>query len=370
MEKWLKKRADASTGDALVFPGNENYYNIYRLQKDRLETHVFPFVNAGLVAFGEGGYQIYSDHGLLHVNAVIKIAGQLLGCTNEDSDIRLSPYEVFLFLMSALAHDAGNLEGRERHEIRAFKVLNAPETKVMNNPFEMRSIHDIAVSHTAKKLLGGGKDKDTISKLKGQISFSSIPFRPQSIAALLRISDEICEDQSRIPRVLLGNASIRTGPSAPFLFFGNSITSVDIINNEVIINIEISEDLVENPLKFNKVVLDDNGDVKFNSTGLETKEAEIFLSEEILDRLTKIHLEWVYCIRYLRDIIIVNQIRSEISISIEQKDDYVAYIVNVASINLGEYGYPSGASRIDNGSLSPESLKMKLETGRVEKGVQ
>ena len=73
---------------------------------------IYPLIGAATSAEDQG---IYTDHGPDHFDSVIRYAGKLLNLPvviEGNEKICISPYEVFILLVSILLHDAGNIYGR------------------------------------------------------------------------------------------------------------------------------------------------------------------------------------------------------------------------------------------------------------------
>ena len=331
LEEWLQEKARKTPND---FPNRDkNYFDLYKVQKEKFSQHVYPFLNAAMVvmevASGSTSKRahLYTDHGLKHVDAVIETTGRLLGCVKKTSKIKLTPYEVYLLLMAILSHDAGNIEGRNDHQFKVHKLLMSGPTKVLDDGFEARQIHDIAASHTSKGLISDRKSKDTISELPRERSYGSTRYHPRRIAALLRFADEICEDQKRVPSVLLDQPEVSTGPSAPYLYFGQSITSVDILKDEQSIRIQfdLSPEHVLGPIRF---------------TNSEGRAEEEFLIDVVLSRLGKIRRERTYCFRFLHGVIEYAIVTAEINV-VERTQDGNFKVHPVGIVDLSEADYPS-----------------------------
>lgn len=354
LELWLKSKASKSKNR---FPRAADYFSIYEQQKAKFVEHIYPHVNAGLVAReGGDGVQMYTDHGVGHVEAVIKVAGLLLGCRDAKSAINLDPYEVFLLLICILAHDAGNIEGRAGHELKVAKMLNNPLTKAISETAEVREIHEIARAHTAKGLVSGKKEKDTISSLKVSDNRLGIPYRKRAIASLLRLADEICEDQSRIPLIAFDSPDVVNGPSAPHLYYGKSISSVniDITNKSIDLQFEIEECHIFTPLSY----VDTDGTQKSK-----------YLIEEILSRLHKLRLEWIYCSRYLRGVVEIDSITASISVLIDNAAEYTQDLVNIVTMNLSDVGYPEDSRTLVSqySLVEVENLKQSVNSEKEKR---
>lgn len=339
LEEWLQEKAKRKPTS---FPNrDQNYFNLYDAQKAKFSQHIYPHVNSAMTVLDgprvESGSEptVYTDHGIGHTNAVIETAGRLLGCSRKNSRLSLEPYEVYLLLMTILSHDAGNIEGRRDHQMKIYKLLDQRLTKVLDDTVEMREIHDIAQSHTGKGIVSGLESKDTIVSLGKEKTLSSIVYHPRRIAALLRFADEICEDRKRIPEILLNNPSVSSGPSVPYLRFGQSITSVDILKDRQSIRIQfdLQPEHVLRPLEF------------VNNEGQIQKK---YLIDVVMSRLGKIRRERSYCFRFLHGVVEFASVTADINV-IEEADDGNFRAHPMGTIDMSEADYPS---EIDDRFLS------------------
>ena len=331
LEEWLQEKAKKKPN---LFPNrDQNYFDLYKAQKAKFSQHIYPHINSAMVAMdspstGDSkGITVYTDHGIGHTDAVIETAGRLLGCARKNSKLNLEPYEIYLLLMTILSHDAGNIEGRGDHQLKIYKLLGHEPTKVLDDTVEMREIHDIAKSHTGKGLVSGLESKDTIVSLEKEKTLSSIVYHPRRIAALLRFADEICEDRKRIPSILMSNPSVSGGPSAPYLYFGLSITSVDILKDKQSIRIQfdLRPEHVLKPLVFNDI----RGQLQ-----------EKYLIDEVMSRLGKIRRERSYCFRFLHGIIEFVSVTADVNV-IEEGADGNFKAHTIGTIDMSEADYPS-----------------------------
>ncbi|EHH1226311.1 hypothetical protein J7G27_002583 [Vibrio vulnificus] len=324
LEEWLKIKALETT----CFPSGKNdYFDRYWQIKSYLAQHVYPYIAAGTSA-EDGG--VYTDHSLDHFNSVIRYAGELLGLEKEsvsaESKINLKPYEVFITLVSILLHDAGNINGRRGHETQALKIFTGMGDALCPDQFEAAPIAKIARAHGGKVRVGEKESKDTIEslRLKDKDSYHGITFRPKLIAALVRFADEICEDRSRAARFLLNNENLPT-KSEVFHKYASSISSVDVdlADRSIKIKFEMfKEDVIRT---FGK----DNGSNHDN----------VFLIDEINERLEKMFCELHYCKKYMYELSHIHRIKVNIEIydeDFEPLDECKAFV-------LEDLGYPNSS---------------------------
>jgi hypothetical protein len=172
-----------------AFPGEVAYYNRYVEVSEFLRREVHPHVAVG-AALADGNF--LNDHGPDHIEAVIRRASELVafaGC-------ELSAYEIYILLLAIQIHDVGNILGRIPHEKRPRDLSATLDVKMGPDRMEKRLIFDIGEAH------GGdvNGDKDTIGQLQERANILNHPVRPQYLAAILRLADELADDRSRAAR--------------------------------------------------------------------------------------------------------------------------------------------------------------------------
>lgn len=344
LEWWLKEKALQKN----FFPqGRDNYFDNYWKIKTTLANDVYKWIGAGTSSEDQG---VYTDHSLDHFNAVIKYAGELVGISSEDMaqktipDLKLNPYEVYILLVSILLHDAGNINGRLGHETEAEKIFIGLGKAVCPDNFEAKPIAKIAEAHGGKMKSG---DKDTIrGKVREEnTSYSSITFRPQLIAALVRFADEICEDRSRAARFMIQNGSL---PDESKIFHGyaNAITSVDVDLPSKLISIKYELEKQDAIITFSKK---DKNDNVFQQ----------YLIDEIFERLEKMYRELCYCRAFMQDVVLINKVRATVKIYGDEDEPLEQ------AFELKETGYPSTTFSFEASypDWSGEKVKEKMEAG-------
>lgn len=327
IEVWFEERQS----DTKAFPnGANNYFDKYWRIKQYLADYIYKYIGAGTSA-EDGG--IYTDHSIDHFNCVIRYAGKLLGIPDDYSAgnsalIELSPYEVFIMLVSILMHDAGNIEGRRGHEKHPQKILEKHFKTEIPDKFEAKPIADIAQAHGGKaKDASGNISKDTFSLLRQDDSYSGKRYRPKLIAAIVRFADEICEDRSRASAYHIGENKLPE-KSEVYHQYAASITSVDVDAQSKRINIkfELPKDVVTKT--FGKDVGKD-------------KPKRCFLIDEINERLEKMYCELLYCKQHIIEVMHINQIRATIVIYDVTSDGCLGDMLESKVFELKEVGYPS-----------------------------
>ena len=172
---------------------NADYWARYTHLLAALREQVYPHVNAGLSCLSKSP-GIYTDHGPDHFDEVVRYAGFLLGLPG-NTEVGLKPYEIYLLLCAIRLHDAGNIEGREEHEMQVGAMLALYGGSISHDQTEATLIARIAQAHGGRTLSG---DRDTIGELPPDgTPVAAITCRPRQVAALVRFADEICEHKSR-----------------------------------------------------------------------------------------------------------------------------------------------------------------------------
>lgn len=310
------------------FPaGSTEYFNRYKQIKAYMEREIYKWVGSGTSAEDQG---VYTDHSIDHFNAVIRFAGKLIDI-NEDNKSKLSPYEIYMTLVSILLHDAGNIEGRRGHEKKALKIFLDIGKAVCPDHFEAKFIASIAEAHGGERVLpDNSTTKDTISHLKEEDSYGSISYRPQLIAALVRFADEICESRNRAARFLLDGGKLPKW-SEIYHKYADTITSVEVDIKGKCINLKYDIGTKSLSRTFGK--------------GSKDNIRDGFLIDEIFSRLEKMYHELHYCRRFMIDEVRIDKIKASIDIYDDDRDwedpNYMSHI-DQNILLLEERGYPSG----------------------------
>lgn len=329
IESWFKEHQT----ETKAFPnGSNSYFNKYWRIKEYLAEHVYKHIGAGTSA-EDGG--IYTDHSIDHFNCVIRYAGKLLGIpddynSGDEVKLGLSPYEVFIMLVSILLHDAGNIEGRRGHEKHPQKILEKELKTEIPDRFEAKPIADIAQAHGGKfKDSNGQISKDTFSLLKSHDTYGGKSYRPKLIAAIVRFADEICEDRSRASKYHIDQNKLPK-KSEVYHQYAASITSVDIDLRSKWVNVKFELTKSNVTQKFGKDV------------GLE-KPKDCFLIDEINERLEKMYCELLYCKPHMIEVVHINQVRANVVIYNSTNDEYLGDVFESHVFELKEEGYPTSS---------------------------
>lgn len=199
--KWLFENYEANHSTGFPGGGKVHYDTVLWNTHDYLNEHVHPTVQNRAELIDKGVY--LTDHGAKHIELVLNRISELVGKGDSFKAEGLArgvyrpslmPYEVFLIVMAAHFHDVGNMYGREGHEKRILEVMEMSGALKPIDWAERRLIASIASCHGGK--IAG--DKDTIRHLPaGDQQNGSVHYRPQLLAAVLRLADELADEYSR-----------------------------------------------------------------------------------------------------------------------------------------------------------------------------
>lgn len=317
LESWIRKSELQE-----LFPATgTNYSSNYNSIATYLNINVHPNVTMGAILqqieqesrLSIEDVTYLNDHGPSHVNMVIRRASDLLS----KSQVKLSPYEAYLLLLSIHFHDIGIWLGRDFHERRISEIMNIPEIKELlpKDRSILRVICEIAKAH-------GGYyegDKDTLSPVTSVTHLNSQPIRNRFLAAVLRLADELADDKTRSQQ--FDKERIPTY-SKIYHNYSDALISVDIKQREIDLKFEYTK-------------------AKAKESFLKAKESseEIYLLDEIYNRTLKMLHEKQYCSRFLMSHgICIDRIR--VAIEICDDDDLTGEPLKTFSYTLQEKGYP------------------------------
>lgn len=300
-----------------VFPHGKDYVNIYEQFKQKFDTEIHPEVKTKILEIEKDGY--YNDHGVDHIKMVINRVSWLLDnikVTFKEDDSNLyyiSPYELFILLMSIQLHDTGHLiASREEHAKKGKELLSKFDSGNVLSAAEKKHIGDIAKAH------GGKKDPIGLLPITEHLSHQEI--RPQFIASLLRLGDELAEDKTRASNFLLEIGHIEP-TSEIFHLYSASIDSINVNGSEIKITFYIEDKYLTKKYP-----------VKTSSSTTEEK----YLIDEIYKRTFKTFTESLYCSRFLPEKSRINCVKVNINLLSSLDHDEIKKI----SYELKENGYP------------------------------
>jgi hypothetical protein len=233
-----------------------------------------------------------NDHGPDHINTVINRASDLL---NNGDKCDLNPREVFLLLNSIQVHDIGNFYGRYNHEAKVLEAIGQGLTPILFDVVETKYVRDIAQVHGGKvKYKNGSDDKNTISTIKAEVTSDGYRIRQQLLASILRFADELADDKYRADLRSLNEDKIPSG-SEVFHAYAGCLDTVKILH---------SKNTVELHFKVPKAYLLRT----FGKIQPDQTVKQVYLLNEIYERAIKMHTERIYCSKFWKSQIDIDNI--------------------------------------------------------------
>lgn len=330
-ENWLpleKKLEEFANSKKDAFANQHvDYWERYKALLSSLRLHIYPNINAGLSCLSKSpGF--YTDHGARHFDEVVRYAGLLIEDTFGPPNSTLNPYELYLLLCAIRVHDAGNIDGREDHDKRAFAILKEYGGDIQKDATEHRLIADIAQAHGGRTI--ADNDKDTIGALLDNTFVSCVDVRPRLVAAIVRFADEICEHSNRASTHHINQGNLPE-ESKLFQLYAKSIAGAkpDRKNKsfKLLFNFDVA--LFANTYPTPK---DDEG-----------KQQKKYLIDDALDRINKLNHERVYCNRFLLPQLQTDQLEIEMEFTKTVLVNGTAFpkICERRNLTIRDKGYPS-----------------------------
>lgn len=282
----------------------EIYAHRFFATYNSLSTIYYPSVVMG--AMIDNPEMQLNDHGKEHVLKVIKHASNLI----ENTSMSLNVIELYVLLIGILFHDVGNLYSREEHEknrtvLDVMKQTYAPLDTVMS-----LTVFHIVDAHGGRSEDG---DKDKISKLDKKRRISRHDVNVQLVASILRFADELADDKERASIPLI--KADRFLPKSKMCHLYSSTLEMPRINH--------NEKQVELVYYIDQKYIVDKVD-------------DSYLIDTIYDRLYKMHLERIYCMRFMKPHISIDNIYVEIVVIDDKSGDFNKLL----TLNILENGYP------------------------------
>jgi hypothetical protein len=247
-----------------------------------------------------------NDHGPEHIKTVIERASQLLDNGKDDTEnfiYSLNAREVFLLLNAIQVHDIGNFYGRHNHENRVLVAIKNGLTPILFDSTEVRYINDIARVHGGKVILeDGSSDKNTIRRIKKNLTTDGYSVRLQMLAALLRFSDELADEKRRADIKSLDEGSMPKG-SEVFHAFSACLDSVNVNHSKSTVEVHFKIPKKYVTRTFGKLINDKEGNKQV---------IDVYLLDEIYNRMLKMHYEKIYCSKFWKGMIEIDNIWVEI----------------------------------------------------------
>ena len=239
--------------------------------------------------------------------------------------------EIFFLLSAIQLHDVGNIFGRIGHERRILEVIEKGKNNVGTDRIDQIWITKIAEVHGGTVNLTGSKD--TISQLDEFADYDNEKVRLRLLASILRFADELAEEKYRGSSILLDSENIPKG-SEIFHLFSICISSISVDHSAKTVKIQFHVNTKYLNKKFGK------------------GKDEIFIIDEIYNRLLKMHLERIYCSRYWKPYIELDKIFARIIFYPEKPSESPPPEL---TFTLEENGYPTNTKTIFE--LCPDLIK-------------
>lgn len=303
-----------------AFPnyGKVNYVQKYFSIKEFLDNGIHPEVSGMTLVYDDDIY--LTKHGTDHIDVVIQKLSELVD-TNVQNDVDLTPYEVYLLLVATQLHDSGHIiKGRAAHEKNAAKVMGLLGNVLGTETVEKKMIWTIAEAHGGRRKDG---KKDKIDLLPVEETIFGLKVRPRVLAALLRLADELSDDYSRASKVLM-DGKILKKESEIFHQYASVLHTVNIdhLGKEIRLEFSLNRSQVS---------------TKYGKGSKDGKPLEFYLIDEIYERLYKMYMEFIYCMRFIPFRNKLDTISAKITfIDSDELTDFLSPI----SIKLSEKGYP------------------------------
>lgn len=319
LENWFLSQ------EQTAFPDKIEYVANYKSIVEKLKS-IQDEVNAGA---DRTDNQTLTKHGESHIKKVIEQVSSLLA----PDDITITPFEAFQLLLAIQIHDIKNAEGRESHEMRAIEIFSEEGLdKIYTNRVIIEQIGKISACHAGSVNINKKSNKDKINILLDRDSYGKgkIETDARLLASLLRLADELADETGRSYRYLAKKKLI-SKKSEVHHKFAESIENIYIDHKGKTIYIDFHIDPKDAVCKFGK----------HNKTSGRYK--AVYLLDEIYERCLKSHWETIYCMRFLRPKISIDQICVSIIILGSPKvSDNLEHFINPPKIEftLREIGYP------------------------------
>lgn len=304
-------------GKKSLFPHNKDYVVIYEALKAKFDTEVHPEVKTKILEIEKEGY--YNDHGVDHIKMVIERVSRIIDQTNptfkhEKGKFHISPYELFILLVAINLHDTGHLIASRADHANAGKYLLAKfDSGNLLSAGEKTVIGNIAQAH-------GGKS-DPIGKLDHTMHLSHETIRPQFLAALLRLGDELAEDETRASNFLLTIGSLEK-TSIIFHLYSASLNSISVSGNEISLIFYLTDKYLQKSFD------------KKTSKGIQKQ----YLVNEVYERTQKTLLESLYCARFLPQACRFTKVK--VTINFLKEENHGSFMSPIG-YELMENGYPT-----------------------------
>jgi hypothetical protein len=308
---------------------NSHYYDMYEKMKNEIDSKYNDEIRIKQPWF--------TDHGIKHCNAILDILDDMIfpfeqqnitDVRNERKNIGECPQcfsdeDIFILLASTLWHDIGMLIERSDHGKHLIE-FNAEILKYVNDNKVAQTIYNVACAHSSNK-----KFFDCANYNPLKFYDKKVYVAEKTLAAILRIADEISEDKNRIT---LSPVIFNNVPVGNKLFWEHaaSISYSAIDNNNIHIKYEIDANKIFTEYEYAK----DSSGNPINKT----------LYDFIIERICKILNELTICSPYFSNICRLDAL--DITIEVQKQKDWICEeIITYESAKVRPFFYPNLATQ-------------------------
>lgn len=280
---------------------NAAYYDCYIKMKQNLSENYLDDIRIL--------YPWYTDHGINHSNAILNTLCNMIAPQNTSIDVRneslrkgdipssLSDEDIFVLLCASLWHDVGMLISREDHARQLIKYVTEIQ-RFVDDKNAAQTIYDVACAHSSDK-----KFDECVNFLPLKFGNKDVNVSKKTLAALLRIADEISEDERRITKT---EEVFRKIPKENRIFWEHSasIAYSEYRNNKIIIRYTVDIDKA-----FARYTYEHEG------------KKTITLYMFIINRICKIVNELIVCAPYFSSICRIDSLN--ITIEFQKQNNWI-----------------------------------------------
>ena len=296
----------------------------FRSMESYFFSELHPQVDAGLAISNliENTEQelpdIFTIHGCRHIIDVIdsidKIAESI---ASHDSSRSLNVQEAYILLCAAHLHDAGNIWGRNEHPLKSQCIIRQHKD-LFYGTASRQDIFDVARVH------GGISERfgdDTFRELN---SDNSVYPRLSLLASILRLGDELSENERRVPNNLIQGFKTSNKSQLAYLY-AQSFNGFSLQRDTLSVNLRLYPE-------------------QYLYEGSSATDGDSFI--DFLERkINKIEKETRYCSLYGRPYLDIRNIQICIDIY-ESSAPSLLKDSKLISLDLRS-GYPSDLSKLE-----------------------
>jgi hypothetical protein len=236
-----------------------------------------------------------TDHGPKHVRNVLQNVRELLGesigegdCPLEKpSEKDLNGIELYVLGLSALLHDAGNVFKRKEHQKQISPIYDLARCSDGGNQDaeEKQTILEICKAHCGDGIDGS---KNTLKFVPESSKLERIRVRPNLLAPILRLADELAEGEQRTSHFMITNHKYAKKSIQFHRYALSSSVDIDRVHERILLKYHITLKLPNDPKK---------GHAKSHGPVISTSALHNFLSF-VYKRIEKVNQERQYAKHY------------------------------------------------------------------------